>query len=143
VPPLPLQRQRRRSQPVRCVSHNERRLMQHEGGYVDPRRLEFACLSIGVTVGPWAGVFGTPLAILHPMFAPSARILKFLRQSRIGWPHPGASGIGVTPDMLVAAPARRVLTQFGHWSLGGVGLCGYLCPFRDYSAPSGGAGWQG
>jgi hypothetical protein len=58
------------------VSHNERRLMHHEGGYVDPQRLEYSRLSIGATFGPWAGILGNPCAVLH-MSYPTARIIKF------------------------------------------------------------------
>jgi hypothetical protein len=45
--------------------------------HVDQVRLEFAHLSIGTASGPFAGIFGNPYDVLHSMFWPPARILKF------------------------------------------------------------------
>jgi hypothetical protein len=53
--------------------------MQHY--VVDPQPLEFARLSVVGASGPFAGIFGNPYAVMHSMFCPLARILKFLAKA--------------------------------------------------------------
>jgi hypothetical protein len=53
--------------------------MQHEGGYVDPKRIELGRASIGAA--PWCHLFGElfgdPNAALHYMPRHTARVIKF------------------------------------------------------------------
>jgi hypothetical protein len=73
------------------LSHDQRRIAAHHFGHIDPQRLEYARLSIGYASGSWAGILGTPFAILHSMFCPSARIFKF--PARAGKKRNGCCGI--------------------------------------------------
>jgi hypothetical protein len=81
---LPLERPRRQVQRF-TLSHDQRRVAAHYFGYVDPARLAYAQLSIGAACGPWSGVLGNPFAILHSMFWPPARILKFPAKAGKRW----------------------------------------------------------
>ncbi len=90
VPPLPLERPRRQVQRF-TLSHDQRRVAAHYFGYVDPARLAYAQLSIGAACGQWSGVLANPFAILHSMFWPPARILKF--PAKAGKKRDGCCGI--------------------------------------------------
>jgi hypothetical protein len=66
LPPLPPMRRRRASRTWRrhTLSHDDRRLILHESGYLDPERLWLA--NIAIAKPPWwAGLFGDPRAVAY------------------------------------------------------------------------------
>jgi hypothetical protein len=67
--PLPLGRPRKYSW-RQTVTHDQHLI-------IDPQRVELGRASVGVTRGPFYGVFGTPNAVLHSMPRRTARVLAF------------------------------------------------------------------
>jgi hypothetical protein len=61
----------------RVLSHDRRRVAGHYFGPIDPHRVDLGRASVGATSGPWAGIFGSPVAVLQRMPLYMARILAF------------------------------------------------------------------
>jgi hypothetical protein len=55
----------------RLLPDDQHRLARHF--IIDPQRLQFARLSIGAVCGPFAGIFGSPNAVVHYMPLDAAR----------------------------------------------------------------------
>jgi hypothetical protein len=73
------ERHRRASRLARRLtpSHDDRRVLLHRHGYLDPQRIWLARLAIGEVWRPFYGIFGNAHALLNYMPYHVARILKF------------------------------------------------------------------
>jgi hypothetical protein len=71
LPPLPPMRRRPASRRWHW-SHDDKRVLLHRHGYVDPQRVRFANIMIGMPVW-WNGLFGDPRALLYC----TPQVLKF------------------------------------------------------------------
>ena len=74
---LPLVRPRR-NRSRRLLTHDQHRLRRHFG-YIDPKRIELGCASIGAAswCHMFGELFGDPNAALHFMPCHTAMVIKF------------------------------------------------------------------